>query len=785
MELVPERERDCALLRLAETDEAYRLLQAGEVLPREGIFPLEPLIRRAARGGVLGAGELYQVLSTEQVARKLQKSIEAAHERRAVPHLASYAARLQPDRELIELLLRSVDEEGKVLDSASPELSRLRREIGRTREKIRSTMEGFLRDPRTLKWLQEPIITERDGRMVLPVRAGDRAHIPGLVHDVSASGQTVFVEPAEVVQLGNSLKLLEQAEAREVARILQVLSQRVGERAERLLADLDILIALDLILARALFSLEIGGIRPEIVADDAPYTLYEVRHPLLGKKAIGNDVYFDETNQLLLLTGPNTGGKTVFLKTVGLVMLMAQSGLFITAREGSSVRVFQKIFADIGDEQSIEHNLSTFSAHIRRIVTIIETADRSSLVLLDELGAGTDPKEGAALAIGILETLRLKGARVVATTHHSELKVYAAETDGVMNASMSFDLTTLRPTYRLLLGVPGASHALDIAERLGVPEETMAIVRKMTDPEALRESHLLSTLNSQLTGLQEERRALDAEKLRLKRLITAYERAKTALQSERDKLLKRLEREYREAFGAIEAEAREVIEQLKALEKKGSAVKPHEWTQKMADLSTARGLLEEIGAKLNGAPHEASRAAPASHGGKVKRPELMPGTNVVVRPHGWRGSLVHISGSQAIVQVGLMRMSVAFDAVSPVTEEHEAPASSMSKSNITTTKNISSSSAKSPSVRVHADHRAMHTLDVRGKTVEEALALLDEALDQALLDGRASLTVIHGLGTGALKRAVADYLKAHRLVQRYRSGDMDEGGSGVTIVELV
>jgi len=779
----PEIEKARVLVLIAETEEAYRLLQAGEILPREGIFPLEPLIRRAERGGVLSALELYQVLSTERVAFHLKKSLTAAHERQNIPHLLAYASHLAPDADWIEVLTRSVDEEGNVLDSASSELLRIRKDIGRTREKIRTTMENFLRDPRILKWLQEPLITERDGRMVLPVRAHDRAHIPGLVHDISASGQTVFIEPSDVVQLGNTLKLLEQAEAREVARILQFLSQGVGERSEPLRTNLDILTNLDVIFARADFSLDIKGTRPEIVYDGDAYTLYDVRHPLLGQKAIGNDIRFDSTNQLLLLTGPNTGGKTVFLKTIGLITLMAQSGLYITAREGSSVRVFQHVFADIGDEQSIEHNLSTFSAHIQRIVTILSSADHASLVLLDELGAGTDPHEGSALAIAILETLRQKGARVVATTHHSSLKAYAAETQGVMNASMSFDLMTLRPTYRLLLGVPGASHALDIAERLGIPQQTMSMARHMLDPEMQRESKLLATLSDELNRLIEERQALENEKQRLQRLITAYERGKTALQSEREKLLKRLEREYRETFSMIEHEAKEVVQRLKELEKKGSAVKPHEWTETMADLSRARALLEDVRTKYQPASSSGRRDQHQAQKRKVERSTLLPGTNVIIQPHGWRGSLIEITGSQAVVQVGLMRMTVDLQAITPITEDETTPFASQSQRSSRKKQVLPTS--RSSTVRVKADHRAMHTLDVRGKTVEEALDVLEEALDQALLDGRASLTVIHGLGTGALKRAIHDYLKQQRMVKRYRSGQMDEGGSGVTIVELV
>lgn len=627
------------------------------------------------------------------------------------------------------------------------------------------------------------LISERAGRLVLPVRAHDRAHIPGLVHDISASGQTVFIEPSDVVHLGNTLKMLEQAEAQEIARILQHLSQSVGARSAELRSHLDILTRLDVIFARADFSLEIHGTKPDIAPDGAAYALYDARHPLLGKKAIGQDIRFDATNQLLLLTGPNTGGKTVFLKTIGLITLMAQSGLYITAREGSSVPVFHNVFADIGDEQSIEHNLSTFSAHIQRIVSILSAADQASLVLLDELGTGTDPHEGSALAIAILETLRQKGTRVVATTHHSSLKTYAATTRGVMNASMSFDLETLQPTYRLILGVPGTSHALDIAERLGMPQETMAMARERLDPEEKQAAQLLATLNHELHRAMEERKTLEQEKVRLQRLMTAYERAKTALQSERDKLLKRLEREYRETFLVIEQEAKAVVQRLKELEKKGSAVKPHEWTETMADLARARMLFDDVRTKHQPASSSDRRAQHSVQKRKNQHQQLLPGTTVVIQPHGLRGTLIEVTGSKAIVQVGLMRMTVDLKAMTPVKDEQTAH---VTRGSQTSSKNerISAESRRSY-VRVEADHRAMHTLDVRGKTVEEALALLDEALDQALLDGRASLTVIHGLGTGALKRAIHDYLKQQRMVKRYRSGDMDEGGSGVTIVELV
>ncbi|MDR7415406.1 MAG: endonuclease MutS2 [Armatimonadota bacterium] len=746
-ELGPTADFRAVQERLQETAEARELLRAGELSLR-GVYDLRPLLARVRVGGVLSPEDLLRVLHTVRVARRVKGGVLSRAER--VPQLSALVRDLPTFEPLEAELERALGEDGRVLDSASPELARIRKQLRATEQELRTRLEELLRSPRWARMLQDPIITVRGDRYVVPVKQQYAHQFPGILHDQSGTGQTAFMEPLVAVQLGNRLRALRGAEEREIQRVLAWLSERVAACAVPLEEAVRRLARLDLALAKARLAEELDAVDPELLPEPR-LELVEARHPLLvyahrrdpQRPVVPIDVWLGTDFRTLLLTGPNTGGKTVALKTIGLLQLMLQSGLFVPASPRSRMGVFPQIFADIGDEQSIEQSLSTFSGHMRAIVDILHRARPGALVLLDEIGAGTDPAEGSALARAVLETLHERGCRVVATTHYGELKSLAYSLEGVQNASVDFDAETLRPTYRLRIGVPGSSHAFIIAQRLGLPPEILdrareSLGRKMVEMETV------------LTGLNEDRRRMElarAEAERLRREAeeerARYEALQAQLRSERERLLARAREEARELLERTREEVRRVLAELREERRAQVAQEAH---SRLAELQ------------------KALRAGQALEAGEPVE-TVVPGDRVRVASLRAEGIVVGVTERDEVeVQVGRWRVRVPRADLRLPT----GPAPS--------------SQPRMPAQRAFAVESAAR-LDLRGMKADDAVYELERALDTALVRGVRRLVVVHGKGTGALRRAVHEALSAHPGI-RFHLAPPSEGGEGVTVVEL-
>ncbi|WP_376790127.1 endonuclease MutS2 [Thermoflexus sp.] len=736
--------------RLAETEEARRLLALEPSLDLGGVRDLRPLLQAAQHGASLPPADLLAVRDTLRIARRIRRLLLRRAE--GLPHLARHAERMQEFPDLEAEIERCLDETGEVKDEASPTLRALRSEIRRLTHEIQTRLQRYLTDPRYAPYLQEPLITMRGGRFVIPVKAEHKGKIPGLVHDSSASGATLFIEPLPIVELGNQLRALQAQEESEVARILASLSAATGAQAEGIWRTLEALADLDLTLAKARYALAIQAERPEIIRwpeepperrTVSPLWLRQARHPLLDpQRVVPIDVTPDPSTFILVLTGPNTGGKTVTLKTVGLLALMAQSGLHIPAAEGSRLPVFDGIYADIGDEQSIEQNLSTFSAHLLNILSFLESTTAHSLVLLDELGAGTDPVEGAALARAILEHFHARKTTTLVATHFPELKLWAQTTPGAINASMEFDPETLAPTYRLRIGLPGRSNAFLIARRLGMPEDLIARAQQYVSPQALR----LETIFTEVERLREEaaQAHMEAEQARAAaRALEEEGRARLAqIEAERERMLQ----EAREQITALVQEARKEIEQIRR-----SLRAVHQ-----AEVEAARRRLEALQDRMR---ETLARAAPPVE--TSAEPGFAVGDRVWVRPLQMEGEILSMEGEEADVQIGRWRLRMALADLERRERPQPAPSSPASVTTV-----------RPPQVPLD--------LDLRGMRVEEALPVLEKFLDEAFLAGMPFVRIIHGKGTGALRRAVRERLKAHPHVEHMEPTPDD----GATVVRF-
>ncbi len=763
--LRPTSDPDNVRGRLARTREAVAFL-ARHNPDLTGAADIRESVRLAARGRILSPGELLQVRRTVRVAENLRRAV--MRERRQHPRLARLVRDWPTRFGLVEVIDQVLDEEGRVLDTASPELAAIRRGLRETHRLLRQRLEAMVRSPDVRPLLQEPIITLRAGRYVLPVKAEHRSRFPGIVHDQSGTGATYFIEPFAVVDLNNRLRTLEQEEEREIRRLLKALSQRVGRAAETLVKVVERLADLDMLFARARYALEMDAVEPRIEPfremppphPGSTLRLYRARHPLIPpERVVPVDIVLEEDVYALVITGPNTGGKTVTLKTVGLLALMAQSGLFIPAAEGSALSVFRGIYADIGDEQSIEQSLSTFSAHIRNIIRILEKADRRSLVLLDELGAGTDPHEGAALAWAILDALVKRGVTTLVATHYPELKVYAHRTPGVQNASMEFDPETLQPTYRLLLGLPGRSNALIIARRLGLDAAILREARKRLTPEERGAEDLLAAIQEHEAAARKARE--EAERLR-------EELARKEAELQRH--LERIEEERRAAVEEARSRAREEAEalrrRLKALERR--------WLyegRREEEVEALRRDREQLEAALKAPTAEPGPSVPETRpqGEPAAGPALEPGARVYLPRLRQEGVVLQVEEGEVEVQVGTLRLRVSPQEVRVLAGPEQARPEA------------------GPRVQVRPPERAPSPggeCHLRGMTVEDALETLERYLEQAYLAGLPWVRIVHGKGTGRLREAVRDFLRKHPLVVRFRGGEPREGGEGVTIAWL-
>ena len=758
----PETETEEVLRLLDQTDAARTMIGLHGSPSFSGVRPVAEALEWAGRGGALNNRELLIIADLLTAARRAREYFNAdAAEKTAIDHLF---LSLHGNRFLEEKIKRCLPDEDTVADAASSELADIRRHMRAAQAKSRQILQKIISSPTYGKILQETIITQRDGRFVVPVKAEHKGDLPGLVHDVSATGATLFVEPMGVVQANNEYVELEAKEQKEIERILAELSAEAAAHREDIQWDYDTLVHLDLIFARGQLSYRMNGVRPEIRRDGAIH-LRKARHPLLDpKKAVPIDLELGESFDTLVITGPNTGGKTVSLKTLGLLTLMVQCGLHIPAADRSAVSVYERVLADIGDEQSIEQSLSTFSAHMVNIVAILKEADRRSLVLFDELGAGTDPVEGAALAIAVIQQVRQAGARVAATTHYAELKTFAMTTAGVENASCEFDVETLSPTYRLLIGIPGKSNAFAISQRLGLPETVITAAKEQMNGESVRFEDVLTQLEAKRQAL--EKREQEAERLYRQREEDArkarefreqMERAKENARSRGEAEAKRILRDARTAADQVFSE---LSEMRKAQAKAERSMNEHE----------ARAALRR---RLNEAEEAVSK--------RDARQEPIPKPSRPIR----KGDLVELPGVKTPAEVvsvgsdgmlqlkaGILKMKARADEVRLIEDDERA------------------ARKKQPPVPIRQSagralrSSAARELDIRGLETLEAEGVVENFLSAAVMGKLETVVIIHGKGTGALRKAVHDILRRNKAVKSFRLGVYGEGESGVTVVTL-
>ena len=758
----PETEPEEVLRLLDQTDAARNLIGLRGSPSFSGVKPVAEALDRADRGGALNTRELLTIADLLTAARRAKEYFnDEAAEKTAIDHLF---LSLHGNRFLEEKIKRAIPDEDTIADAASTELADIRRHMRAAQAKSRQILQKIISSPSYGKILQETIITQRDGRFVVPVKAEHKGDLPGLVHDISSTGATLFVEPMGVVQANNEYIELQAKEQKEIDRILAEFSAEAAAHREDIQWDYDTLVHLDLIFARGQLSYKMNAVRPEVRRDGAIH-LRKARHPLLDPKtAVPIDIELGDTFDTLVITGPNTGGKTVTLKTLGLLTLMTQCGLHIPAADRSAVSVYERVLADIGDEQSIEQSLSTFSAHMVNIVEILKEADRHSLVLFDELGAGTDPVEGAALAIAVIQHVRHLGARVAATTHYAELKTFAMTTAGVENASCEFDVETLAPTYRLLIGIPGKSNAFAISRRLGLPEDVIAAAQEQMSGESVRFEDIL-------TQLEEKRQALEKREQEADRLLRQREEDARKAREFRDQM----ERAKDNARGRGEAEAKRILRDARAA---ADQVFQELSEMRKAQARADRALNEnEARAALRRTLNEAEEAVSK----RDARQEPIPKPSRPIRA----GDLVEFPGVRQPAEVvsvgkdgtlqlkaGILKMKAKADEVRLIEDDERA------------------ARKKTPSVtiRQNADRAlrasAARELDIRGMETLEAESVVENFLSAAVMGKLETVTIIHGKGTGALRKAVHDILRRNKAVKSFRLGVYGEGESGVTVVTL-
>ncbi len=749
---------------LCETDEAVRRLLKWGDLPFSGIDDIRPAVKRASAGAVLTCGEFLRIASFLRAVDRMLAAVADCLTEESSGELPLHrkVRLLEPLPGFVRRLEQSVAGEDELFDHASEELFSIRRRLRDTHDAVRRELDKVV--TRQSGALQENLITMRSGRYVVPVRSDRRASVPGLVHDTSSSGNTLFIEPMAVVELNNKIRELEAAEKHEMLAILKELSGIAAAQADVLIADTAILAELDFAMAKARLALDMNAICP-VMNDRGAIVLKKARHPLIpGDQVVPIDFELGRSFRTLVITGPNTGGKTVSLKTCGLLTLMAMAGLFIPVESPSEISWFQNIEVDIGDEQSIEQNLSTFSSHLREVIRITESAKKGTLVLLDELGAGTDPSEGAALAIAILDYLRMAGCHTVATTHYRELKGYAMNEEGVENACCEFDTETLQPTYKLLIGVPGVSNAFAISSRLGLNPAIIDSARALVSDEGARFESLVSAIEQS----HREARAMESE---IERLRADIRRAKEALESERENLREERERllaKAREEAAGLLEEARTEVDRL--LEEMRSEAE-HGRARDHRVESEARGRLAAIGKRFNvrqaGKTEESGLSADTA--------TLVPGEYYETRTLGVSGFLRELPGSkdQVVLESGSFRVTVP---ISELKRVRRKPPDDRRRKRA----NAEPSSALRSSIVM----RAAAELVLLGKRVDEALGEIDQFIDDAVLAGLSPVRIVHGKGTGALRKATHEYLSRDKRVLSFRLGGDGEGGDGVTVAEL-
>ena len=734
-----------------ETEEAVTLLT---YLPHHPLVPFEDIgreLRLAALGSTLPPKALLNIAEVMRASRAARDALVT--DRENTPRITALGSELSTFRRLEDEIFAAILAEDEIADHASSELATIRRHMRRCNERVREKLNGMIHNPAFAKHLQDAIITMRNDRYVLPVRMESRAFVPGLIHDQSASGATLFIEPLAAVEIGNDLKQWIAKEKIEIERILQVFSAHVTPEAPMLQHNLNVLAKLDFLFAKGLLAKEMRAVQPKI-NDRGFIRIVKGRHPLIGpQQVVPIDLWIGDAFTCLVVTGPNTGGKTVTLKTVGLFTLMAQAGLQVPADLGTELSVFEDVFADIGDEQSIEQSLSTFSSHMTNIVSIMERVTPRSMALFDELGAGTDPTEGAALAQSILNALLETKTRTLATTHYSELKAFALTTEGVENASVEFDVETLRPTYRLSIGIPGKSNAFEISKRLGLPDVLIGAAREMLSRDQIRFEDVIANAEYHRKIAERERELAEEARLEMMEARKLAEKDRERLLQDREKQIAKARDEAKKIIDRARRESEELIAELKRIKKESGGLREHE-------IDAARKKLNLAGAELAGLDGSSEdMAAPLK--------DVKVGDAVVVSNLGTRGVVLSApdTNGEVMIQAGILKLKARVSQLRRDTQTGKPKARSFTDVDI-----------KTRSVKTECD--------LRGMALDEAIEAVDKFLDDSMLASVHEVYIIHGKGTGTLRGGVKEHLRKHPLVQAYRGGKYGEGEDGVTVVTL-
>ena len=759
-ELTPSPDYNEVKDMLEETSEAQAILTKRGHVNLGGIQDISDSVKRSEIGAVLDPGSLLKISGSLRAARNLKRSLDSGEEEDFnYPRIQALSNALYVYRDIEDEIDNAIISEVEISDNASPTLRSIRRGILQKNQSIRSKLNSIISSTTYQKYLQDAIISVRGDRFVVPVKAEYRSQVAGIIHDQSSSGATLFIEPMSIVEMNNELRKLKLDEQEEIEKILAELTRMVGEVAGDILSNQIILGKLDFAFAKGKLSIAMKAIEP-VLNDDKHINIKNGRHPLLDSdKVVPNNIYLGEDFDTLVITGPNTGGKTVTIKTIGLFALMTQSGLHIPADYGSSMCVYDNVFADIGDEQSIEQSLSTFSSHMTKIVGILNEVTSDSLVIFDELGAGTDPVEGAALAIAILEDVNMAGAKCIATTHYSELKNYALTKPRVENAAVEFDVNTLSPTYKLLIGVPGKSNAFEISRKLGLKNYIIDRAKEFINTDNIELEDVLQNVEKNRIKAEQERAEAEQLKKEIEEIKAEYDRKLEKLTISREKMMEKARSEAFSITRQAKEEADNILRELRSMEMEMASKEKNRKIEALRkELADSMGNLQ---------PSVKSMIVPKVSNKEIK--DLKPGDEVKVITLNQDGSVVSVDKKkkEAVVQIGIMKMTLPFKALQIAPKDKK---STVTKS---TRKIISS---KSGSVKSE--------VDLRGMNLEEAIMEVDKYLDDACVAGLETVTIIHGVGTGVLKKGLQDVLKKNRHVKSQRPGQYGEGGMGVTIVEI-
>lgn len=741
---------------LAETTEAREILRLNPLFALGGLWDIRSALRQLEIGAILQPEELVHLASLCRAAR-LSKAF-FSELKGSYPIIQSLGKSLTILRTIESAVDKAIGPELNINDNASEKLANIRRKTRDKSERIKERLDSIIKNPNTAKYLQEPIVTIRENRYVVPVKQEYRGQIAGIAHDMSSSGATIFIEPLGVLELNNELAVLHREEEDEITAILRALSLVAVGFIEELRANLVILARLDFIFAKGKLSNEMDAMAPRLNADGS-FRLVKARHPLIpAARVVPVDIHLDKDIAAMVITGPNTGGKTVTLKLVGLLTCMALSGLHIPADSGSEIGCYEAVFADIGDEQSIEQSLSTFSSHMKNIVAILSTADAQSLVLLDELGAGTDPTEGAALAMAILDHLKARGARVIATTHYSELKAFAYNTPGFINASMEFDVATLSPTYRLIMGTPGKSNAFEISRRLGLPEEIIAAAEAGLSTEDVAVTAMLANLEDARRELAQQQEKIEKAEVYARTKEDYLRRQEQKLEAKQADIIRKANLEAQKIIDETRAKSKALFEEeQRKIAAKESAQRT--WQEAQRKLKNWREQLEE---EIPEPVFAGSAPRQVKSGDYVHLPKLNQYGYVLSEPD---------SDGEVFVQVGVIKLKAKLDELRAAQPEKQR-------------KNSRRGAGNSGTIAMNKASSVEPVLDLHGLDTLEAEPILDKYLDDAFIAGLRTVEINHGRGTGALRKFVREYLKDHRLVKGYHTAANNEGGLGVTVVEL-